>query len=199
MFPLTALRRVIAHFPGADSCPATSSAGTRLFSEIHPPHEQIMYYFLQSVLGLVPQLLHNTSNNSQISHIKGIIGSHECKPWTRDYLKEKPSAQGDKLLNLWLNARGTFWCVEFMFQLVSLLQKRKNSFCNYTDSKRLLFIWCKTAFISSSWQGNLAELSVAAIIGPLIKPVWLESRVQLQEERTKGLFSNYGTQLLKTI
>lgn len=37
--------------------------------------------------------------------------------------------------------------------------------------KGCYLLGCKTAFISDSWQGNFAKLSVAAIIGPLFKPV----------------------------
>lgn len=75
------------------------------------------------------------------------------------------------LVNLQLNTRGSFYCVKFMRRSVSVLWRKKHCSCNYTESKRLLFIWYKTALFSSPWQSNLAELSVAAVIGPLIKPV----------------------------
>lgn len=44
-----------------------------------PPINKYLSFFLSSSFSLVPQLLHDTSNNRQISHIKRIIGSRECK------------------------------------------------------------------------------------------------------------------------
>lgn len=54
------------------------STWTRLFCETYPSNKQISF-FLSSSFSLVPQLLHDTSNYRQISHIKRIIGSRECK------------------------------------------------------------------------------------------------------------------------
>lgn len=63
-------------------------AGGQTFS-LKCTHSSKKQIALQTLF-LVSELLHNSSNNIQISHIKGIIGSHTCKPWT----KEKPILSG---------------------------------------------------------------------------------------------------------
>lgn len=88
-----------------------SSTWTRLFCETYPSNKQTSF-FLSSSFSFVCQLLHDTSNNRQISHIKRITGSRECKnpepEITSVGRKKKASSLGDKLVNLGLNTRSTF-------------------------------------------------------------------------------------------
>lgn len=103
VFSVTALACVIGHFLGlihASLHHRVLGPDSSVKFTLHIKKNTIYFFFLQRVLGLASEWLCNTSNNSHISLIKGITGSQECKPGTRDYLHEEPSTQRDKLLNL---------------------------------------------------------------------------------------------------